>query len=105
MDRDFEADNIGGFVSISLSDCKTIGHYADKQTSRYTKTQLEDMKESFKTKKTGGMTELPEGMTRMQPSTNNKEVYRRYNKNRNDLYYDWFSRLYGRWKSLLGYDF
>ena len=73
MDRDFEADNIGGFVSISLSDCKTIGHYADKQTSRYTKTQLEDMKEWFKTKKTGGMTELPEGMTRMKPSTNNKE--------------------------------
>ena len=66
MDRDFEADNIGGFVSISLSDCKTIGQYADKQSEKYTKSQREDMIEGFKTKKAGGMKSLPKGMSRMK---------------------------------------
>ena len=51
MDRDFETDNIGGFVSISLSDCKTIGEYADKQSSKYTRSQREGIIEEFKTKK------------------------------------------------------
>jgi len=66
MDRDFEADNIGGFVSISLSDCKTIGQYADKQSEKYTKSQREDMIDGFKTKKSGGMKKLPKGMNRMK---------------------------------------
>ena len=55
MDRDFETDNIGGFVSISLSDCKTIGQYADKQSEKYSRSQREGMIADFKTKKSGGM--------------------------------------------------
>jgi hypothetical protein len=65
MDRDFETDNIGGFVSISLSDCKTIGEYADKQSSKYTRSQREGIIEEFKTKKSGGMKKLPTGMSRI----------------------------------------
>ena len=66
MDRDFETDNIGGFISISLSDCKTIGQYADKQSEKYTKSQREGMIEDFKTKKSSGMKKLPKGMNRMK---------------------------------------
>ena len=66
MDRDFETDNIGGFISVSLSDCKTIGQYADKQSEKYSRSQKEDMIENFKTKKTGGMKTLPKGMSRMK---------------------------------------
>jgi predicted nucleic acid-binding Zn ribbon protein len=63
--RDFSFDNVQGSVSVSLSDCKTIGHYADKQSSKYSKQQIEDIQEGFKTKKTSGMDELPDGMSRM----------------------------------------
>ena len=66
MDRDFETDNIGGFISVSLSDCKTMGQYADKQSEKYSRSQKEDMIENFKTKKTGGMKTLPKGMSRMK---------------------------------------
>ena len=66
MERDFETDNIGGFVSVSLSVCKTIGQYADKQSEKYSRSQKEDMIENFKTKKTGGMKTLPKGMSRMK---------------------------------------
>ena len=63
--RDFAGDNIDAFISIGLSDCKTIGQYADKQTSKYSKEQLQDMKNNFKTKKTEGGKPLPKGMSRM----------------------------------------
>tara|TARA_R100000306_G_C4348447_1_gene128857 strand:+ start:371 stop:715 length:345 start_codon:yes stop_codon:yes gene_type:complete len=72
VDRDFETDNIGGFVSIPLSDCKTIGEYADKQSSKYTRTQREDMIEQFKTKKSGGMKKLPTGMSRINKASKKK---------------------------------
>ena len=68
VERDYAADNVRGSVSLSLSDCKTIGEYADKQTSKYSQRQVEDIVENFKTKKTGGMRELPKGMTRIQKS-------------------------------------
>ena len=68
--RDYTADNVRGSVSLSLSDCKTIGQYADKQTSKYSQRQVEDIVENFKTKKTGGMKELPTGMSRIRPSKN-----------------------------------
>ena len=67
--RNFLADNVRGVVSTSLSDCKTIGQYAEKQTAKYSKRQVEDIVENFKTKKTGGMEELPQGMSRIKPST------------------------------------
>ena len=63
--RNFLADNVNGFVSSSLADCKTIGQYAEKQTAKYSKQQTQDIIENFKTKKTGGMKELPAGMSRM----------------------------------------
>jgi DNA-directed RNA polymerase subunit RPC12/RpoP len=63
--RNFLADNVRGVVSSSLSDCKTIGQYAEKQTAKYSKGQVEDIVENFKTKKTGGMKQLPKGMTRI----------------------------------------
>ena len=66
--RNFLADNVRGIVSPSLSDCKTIGQYADKQTAKYSKRQVEDMVENFKTKKTGGMKKMPQGMSRIKPS-------------------------------------
>ena len=64
--RDFSEDNIDAFVSVGLSDCKTIGQYADKQTAKYSKTQLEDIKEGYKTKKTERGNPLPQGMSRME---------------------------------------
>ena len=68
--RNFLADNVRGIVSSSLSDCKTIGQYAEKQTAKHSKQQVEDITENFKTKKTGGMKKLPQGMTRMgKPKT------------------------------------
>ena len=68
--RNFLADNVRGAVATSLSDCKTIGQYADKQTAKYSAGQVEDIVENFKTKKTGGMEELPQGMSRIEPSKN-----------------------------------
>ena len=70
VERDYTEDNVRGSVSLSLSDCKTIGQYADKQTSKYSQGQVEDIVENFKTKKTGGMKELPTGMSRIRPSKN-----------------------------------
>jgi hypothetical protein len=67
--RNLLADNVKGFISSSLSNCKTIGQYAEKQSAKYSKQQVEDIIENFKTKKTGGMQELPKGMTRMDKST------------------------------------
>lgn len=64
--RDFSEDNIDAFVSVGLSECKTIGQYAEKQSAKYTKAQLADMKEGFKTKKTEGGSPLPQGMSRME---------------------------------------
>lgn len=64
--RNFLADNVRGIVSTSLSDCKTIGQYAEKQTARYGKQKVEDMMQQAKTKKTGGMDTLPQGMTRIE---------------------------------------
>ena len=64
--RDFEEDNIYGGYSYSLSETKTLGHYADKQSEKYGKWKCEDMKRDFKTKKTQGGGDLPTGMSRME---------------------------------------
>ncbi len=64
--RDLSGDNITGFTSVSMSDCKTVGHYAEKQSAKYGKQKVEDMLQSFKTQKEGGMSELPEGMSRVE---------------------------------------
>ena len=49
-----------------VSEAKTLGHYADKQSKKYGKWKCEDMKRDFKTKKVQGGAELPEGMSRME---------------------------------------
>lgn len=69
--RNFEEDasTIYGAVTLSLSEVKTIGHYADKQTKKYGKWKCEDMRKEFKTKKTQGGGELPAGMSRMERPT------------------------------------
>ena len=66
LHRDFSEDNVDAFVSVGLSDCKTIGQYAEKQTSKYSKSQLEDVRENFKTKKIEGGNPLPQCMSRME---------------------------------------
>jgi len=78
--RDYSGDNIRGSVSISLSDCKTIGHYADKQTEKYGHRRVEDMMHDFKTQKEGGMKELPSGMSRMKKSPNTIQWTKETNK-------------------------
>jgi len=56
-------------VALSLSDVKTLGHYADKQAEQYGKWKCEDMVREFKTKKIEGERELPDGMSRMEKPT------------------------------------
>jgi len=65
--RDLERDvsTVYGAVSLSLSEVKTLGHYADKQTKKYGKWKCEDMRKNFKTKKEEGGKDLPAGMSRM----------------------------------------
>ena len=67
--RDHAVDTVHGAVRLSLSEVKTIGHYADKQTQKYGKWKCEDMRKEFKTKKTQGGGELPTGMSRMEKPT------------------------------------
>lgn len=55
-----------GSVTLSLSEVKTLGHYADKQTKQYGKWKCEDMANDFKTKKVESGRELPAGMSRME---------------------------------------
>lgn len=65
--RDYSEDNVYGGYSYSLSETKTLGHYADKQAKKYGKWKCEDMRKGFKTKKTEGGKELPNGMERIEP--------------------------------------
>jgi hypothetical protein len=62
--RDYSSDNFYSSYIPSLSECKTIGQYAEKQSKIYGKEKCEKMRESFKTQKTGGIKNLPDGMTR-----------------------------------------
>ena len=65
MYRDFAADNIMGFISLSLSDCKTLGEYADKQRDKMGPAQAEERRSEFKTKQNKQVADLPAGMTRV----------------------------------------
>ena len=51
--------------AFGLSECKTLGHYADKQSKIYGKEKCQKMSEDFVTKKDGGMDDLPTGMSRI----------------------------------------
>jgi len=62
--RDYQEDSVNISYVPGLSECKTAGQYAEKQSKKYGKEKCQKMIEGFKTKKTGGMKELPAGMTR-----------------------------------------
>ena len=66
--RNFEEDQTHASVVLSLSEVKTLGHYADKQTKKYGKAKCEEMAREIKTKKVEGG-ELPAGMSRMERPT------------------------------------
>lgn len=49
--RDYSADNVYGAYVPNLSECTTVGQYAEKQTKKYGKEKCQKMLESFKTVK------------------------------------------------------
>ena len=63
--RDFGTDNVCSNYIKGLHECKTIGEYAEKQTKEYGKYKVEDMERDQVTKRTGGMKDLPTGMSRI----------------------------------------
>jgi DNA-directed RNA polymerase subunit RPC12/RpoP len=71
--RDMSFDNTQGSVSFSLSECKTIGHYAEKQTEKYSKDQVEEIRRNQKTKRVSSHEELPDGMSRMEKSSDTEQ--------------------------------
>ena len=64
--RSYVDHNIQTNVAFTVSECKTLGHYAEKQTAKYGKYEVEDMRANFKTKQVEPAKELPEGMSRME---------------------------------------
>jgi len=70
--RNYEEDQTHSHYVHGLHECKTVGHYADKQTKMYGKEKTASMLESFKTKKDpeSGMKELPTGMSRAKTAQN-----------------------------------
>ena len=61
--RDFAKDDVHTNSRLSLSDIKTLGHYAERQTLEFGKYKVEDMRQKFKTKKDDKP--LPEGFKRL----------------------------------------
>lgn len=76
--RDYQEDLVYFSVHPTLSECKTLQQYAEKQSKIYGKEKCAKIAEGFKTKKTGGMEELPEGMTRI----NKAEDFKTYKSKR-----------------------
>ena len=72
--RNFQEDEVYGAYSYSLSEAKTIGHYADKQSKKLGKNKVEDMIRDQKTKKEDRLSEkLKKGMKKMdRPSSSPK---------------------------------
>lgn len=60
--RDYATDSIDVHYVYGLSECKTVGHYADKQTKKYGEEKSKKMIESFKTQKKNRR-KLPKGMS------------------------------------------
>ena len=67
--RNFAEDEVYSAIALSLSEVKTLGHYADKQTKQYGKWKCEDLAAEFKTKKDEPTESLPDGMSRMERPT------------------------------------
>ena len=72
--RDYGEDNIYGGYSYSLSEAKTLGHYADKQSKKFGKNKVEDMMREQKTKTKDTLSEkLSDGMQKIdKPSSSPK---------------------------------
>ncbi len=67
--RDYNEDLVHFSVHPSLSECKTLQHYAEKQSKKYGKEKCQKMSEdftSYKKNKVGGIKNLPQGMTRIK---------------------------------------
>ena len=86
--RDYGEDNVYGSYSYSLSETKTIGHYADKQSKKFGKNKVEDMIQDQKTKKKDTLSEkLPDSMSKMSrpkdsPKWTKESTKKRRKKNR-----------------------
>ena len=64
--RDYEEDEVYGSYSYSLSETKTLGHYADKQAEKLGKSRVEDMIQEQKTKTKDTLSDkLTDGMSKM----------------------------------------
>ena len=72
--RNFEEDEVYTAYNYSLSEAKTIGHYADKQSKKLGKNKVEDMIREQKTKKGDTLSgKLGDGMKKMdRPSSSTK---------------------------------
>lgn len=65
--RDYEEDGVYAAYSYSLSEARTIGHYADKQSKKLGKNKVEDIIRNQETKRVDNLSEkLPEGMSKME---------------------------------------
>lgn len=72
--RNFEEDEVYAAYNYSLSEAKTIGHYADKQSKKLGKNRVDDMIREQKTKKEDRLSEkLTDGMKKMdRPNSSTK---------------------------------
>jgi len=86
--RNFEEDEVYGAYNYSLSEAKTIGHYADKQSKKLGKNRVEDMIREQKTKKVDTLSgKLGDGMKKMDrpnssPKWTKESTKKRRKKNR-----------------------
>jgi len=64
--RDFEEDDFYSSIKLSLTEVKTLGHYADKQSKKLGKNKVEEMIRNQKTKTRDTLSEkLNENMSKM----------------------------------------
>ena len=72
--RNFQEDEFYAAYNYSLSEAKTIGHYADKQSKKLGRNKVEDMVREQKTKKVDALSgKLSDGMQKMdRPSSSPK---------------------------------
>ena len=72
--RNFQEDEFYAAYNYSLSEAKTIGHYADKQSKKLGRNKVEDMVREQKTKKEDTLSDkLSDGMQKMdRPSSSPK---------------------------------
>ena len=81
--RNFEEDEVYGAYNYSLSEAKTIGHYADKQSKKLGKNRVEDMIREQKTKKVDTLSgKLGDGMKKMDRPNNSPKWTKESTKKR-----------------------